>query len=177
MTKNLLLQKSDKQPRTVIASKIIIGLCLFGFLLTLLFYILFNRYVIGGKEQHDAAYYHRVGISNLDSRNYGEAIKNFLKAAELGNAKSQHELGQCYFEGLGVKKNEVESFNWWQKAANLGHAGSQNNLGKCYLNGKGVEKNEIEGFKWFQKAANLGYAEAQYNLGVCYFEGQGVEKN
>jgi TPR repeat protein len=32
-----------------------------------------------------------------------------------------YNLGSCYFNGKGVRKNEVEAIKWCRKAAELGH--------------------------------------------------------
>ena len=39
------------------------------------------------------------------------------KAAELGYAKAQAELGRCYFLGLGVKNDYAKASEWYRRAA------------------------------------------------------------
>ena len=51
---------------------------------------------------------------------YIGARKNFLEAANLGNAEASRYLGLIYFCGKGVEKNLQMSFQWFDKAANGG---------------------------------------------------------
>ena len=59
-----------------------------------------------------------------------------LKArAKRGEAETQFEVGNCYFNGQAVAKDEKEAMNWWRKAAQQNHPRAQNNLGFCYDKG------------------------------------------
>ena len=51
---------------------------------------------------------------------YIAARKNFLEAANLGNAEASRYLGLIFFSGKGVEKNLQMSFQWFDKAANGG---------------------------------------------------------
>jgi TPR repeat protein len=86
-------------------------------------------------------------------------------------------LGQCYAEGIGVAKNQLEAVKWFRKAAEQGNADAQYNLGCCYYDGKGVEKDSAEAVKWTRKAAEQNDADAQFSLGDSYGSGKGVEKD
>ena len=50
------------------------------------------------------------------SKNYKEAVKWFTKSAEQGFANSQAMVGVCYHHGLGVAKNLVEGYAWYNVA-------------------------------------------------------------
>ena len=41
----------------------------------------------------------------------------YKRAAEMGNAKAQHIVAECYRFGLGTKKDGTEAVRWYQKAA------------------------------------------------------------
>jgi TPR repeat protein len=88
--------------------------------------------------------------------------------AERGDVSSQNQLGNCYANGQGVKKNFVEAAKWYRRAADLGHARAQFNLGNLYVNGQGVKKDLIEAAKWYRKAAEQGDPLAQLNLSALY---------
>ena len=81
-------------------------------------------------------------------------------AAEKGNADAQCNLGYCYIQGKGVKKNESEAVRWYTLSAKQGNANAQYNLGICYENGRGVEKNESEAVRWYTLAAKQGLVNA-----------------
>jgi TPR repeat protein len=93
-----------------------------------------------------------------------EAVNWLRKAAELGEATAQSNLGAMYMLGRGVAKDEAEAATWIRKAAEQGLAMAQHNLGIMYENGQGVAKDETEAVVWYRKAAAQGYAPAQNAL-------------
>ena len=111
------------------------------------------------------------------SGDYAKAAELYRKAADLGYAIAQYNLGVCYENGRGVTRNYAEAVKWYTKAAEQGDVQAQRNLGVCYRDGQGVTQSYAEAVKWFTKAAEQGYAQAQFNLGVCYYIGQGVTQN
>ena len=81
-----------------------------------------------------------------------------------GHADAEYNLGLCFFEGEGVKKDMVEAAKWFRKAAEQGHVGAQYYLAECYHSGDGVEKDMAEAVKWYRKAAEQGFKEAKDKL-------------
>ena len=108
---------------------------------------------------------------------YKKANEWYQKAAELGYAAAQFNLGVSYESGQGVTQNYQKALEWYQKAADQGKADAQYNVGIFYANGYGVAENYTKAVEWFKKAAEQGVAEAQYNLGVAYEEGISVQKD
>jgi TPR repeat protein len=68
-----------------------------------------------------------------------EAVSWYRKAAELGNASAQFNLGVMYHFGQGVPQDGAEAVSWYRKAAEQGHAGAANNLAVCYEKGLGPQ--------------------------------------
>ncbi len=101
-------------------------------------------------------YYYGDGIS----KDYEKAFKWFSKAAEAGNAESQHYMGQFYYYGLTGTLNYSEALKWYTKAAEQGNPSSQYNVGYMYENGKGVTQDYNEAKKWYSKAAEWGNEQA-----------------
>ena len=128
-------------------------------------------------KQMSAEDWFQLGKKADNEKNYSEAVKWYLKAAEQGYADAQNNLGFCYDNGKGVEKDPKQAVYWYQKAAEQGYAGAQFNLALCYKDGTGVEQDPKQKVYWYQKAAEQGYATAQTNLGVCYDNGTGVEKD
>jgi TPR repeat protein len=87
-------------------------------------------------------------------------MENLEHAAQQGDVYSQFKLGQIYFEGEGIDRNDEEAAQWFQRAAQQDHAEAQYILGTMYEQGSGVEKNEAEAFRWFSKAAAQGHGRA-----------------
>ena len=119
----------------------------------------------------------RQGRTFYDRKEYEKAIPLFQRAAELGDAFGQRNLGYCYENGLGITQNKEETVKWYREAAEQGDSDAQFNLGNCYYNAWGVTRSYAEAAKWYRKAAEQGDADAQFNLGFCYKNGWGVRKN
>lgn len=100
-----------------------------------------------------------------------EAIKWLETAANGGDTVAETQLGLCYLEGKGVKKNVDKAFQLFRKAADSGNAEAMFRLGVCYCDGEGVIANAKNGFSWIEKAANKGHVRAQGMLGTCYENG------
>jgi TPR repeat protein len=106
-----------------------------------------------------------------------ETTKDYLEAAEQGDAQAQYRLGLLYSEGRGAAQNHAEAADWFRKAAEQGLAASQYRLGRAYARGLGVKQNNEEALKWLRIAAEKGDADAQFMLSGMYIKGQGVTKN
>lgn len=106
---------------------------------------------------------------------YDAAVYWLQKAGNHGQA--QYELGNLYFQGLGVPESEEKALALYQKAAEQGHADAANNLADMYLNGEGTTVDESLALYWFTQAANAGVVEAMFTLGIMYEQGLGTEKN
>ena len=86
-------------------------------------------------------------------------------------------LGLCYYDGLGVTQDYVQSFEWCKKAAEHGLPYAQNQVGFCYKMGRGVEPDTVKAVEWYRKAAEQGQVNAQSNLGNSYYAGHGVTQD
>lgn len=64
-----------------------------------------------GERYHDG-----LGVQ----RDYAEAFKWFLQAAEQGHAKAQSNVGMMYFVGRGVLRDYVQAYKWISLAAAQG---------------------------------------------------------
>lgn len=65
---------------------------------------------------------------------YETAVYWYRKAAELGEAASQNDLGWCYENGYGVEKDTSEAIMWYRKAAAQGNQLAKENLRNLGIN-------------------------------------------
>lgn len=136
-----------------------------------------NEQLLSLTKSNDLEAITQLGRNALQSGDSIEAYKWFMKAAEQGYAVAEYNIGVCYLEGLGVKRNTADAFNWTMKAAKQGFAPAQNNIGLLFFSGEGVEEDLAEGFKWCMKAAKQGDSQGQFNVGRFYGNGIGTSKN
>ena len=57
----------------------------------------------------------------LDRQDYQTALGLLLPLANQGNGAAQELLGQMYYDGFGVKKDDAEAMKWYTAAANSYH--------------------------------------------------------
>ncbi|CAN5225279.1 hypothetical protein BH10PSE19_BH10PSE19_14090 [soil metagenome] len=116
-------------------------------------------------------------MSGTQEDNMLDAARCYLKAANLGDAVAQFNMGVLYKEGKGVVRNMAQAVEWYQEAANQGYALAQFHLGYCYANGEGIDRDPVKAVEWYRKAANQGDAIAQFHLGYCYDKGEGIARD
>jgi TPR repeat protein len=110
-------------------------------------------------------------------KDYAEALRWYLNAADQGNAQAAGNLGQLYFFGQGVSVDYGQAMRWSQKAADQDNPRGQTIIGLLYEYGRGVTQDYGEAMRWLQKAADQGYAPAQVDIGVMYEYGRGVRQD
>ncbi|MFL5327906.1 MAG: caspase family protein [Gemmataceae bacterium] len=116
---------------------------------------------------------HGVGVS----KDIPAAIEQYRKAADLGVALAQHQMGYLYLNGKGVPKDLDEAVKWYRKAADQNFPDAFTAMGYLYTEGKGVSKDLAEAANWYRKAAEQENSNGEYNLALILFQGKGVEKN
>jgi len=77
-------------------------------------------------------------------RDYSEAMKWLVKAAEQGSPGAQDLLGWMYCKGQGVPEDYAEAAKWFRKAAEQGYAAAQRDLAILYFRGEGVPQDFAE---------------------------------
>ncbi len=119
----------------------------------------------------------------MDARNTTHdkqaAIDYLKKAADLGNAKAQAQLGTEYrggdFELVGILPIDLKkSYELTKLAVDQGNASAMTDMGSLYMRGMGVEKDYAEALKWFLKGTEGGDRKAPRYVGVSYENGYGT---
>ena len=77
-------------------------------------------------------HYYEWIVSFLMSIGFPEdAYKWFLKAAVQDNSAAQLNIGDCYFEGIGVNQDVNEAKYWYEKADRLGDQRAKEKIILC----------------------------------------------
>jgi TPR repeat protein len=113
----------------------------------------------------------------LVPKDYKEAMRWYLKAADQGSAAAQLNIGLMHENGRGVKRNYAEAMRWYKLAAEQTYTAAFIALGNMYVTGNGVQQAYAEALSWYRKAADQGIAEAQSAVGEYYENGKGVQQD
>ena len=100
-------------------------------------------------------------VTEMDTINYSEEVRNLHNLAEKNNADAQIKLGYMYNRGQGVKQDLTEGAYWMRKAAEQSNKEAQYNLCKSYYYGWGVPEDYIQAHKWCTLAVQEGYTGAR----------------
>ena len=109
---------------------------------------------------HELGDLHYLGKGT--ARNYGEAFKAYLAAAEKGNVLSEATVAWMYRSGQGTAADYKKALEWYTKSAEKGHVESQMGLAEIYYNQRGLPKRDFpSAYKWYLIAAGFGNKEAK----------------
>jgi TPR repeat protein len=104
----------------------------------------------------------------VEQKSYFEAKRQLEPMIGQNNPRALALMANLYFYGLGVNKDQIQSFKMNETSALSGDKIGQHQLGLMYLNGWGVIKNEPEGLSWLEKSAEAGNISAISSLGEYY---------
>lgn len=108
---------------------------------------------------------YKLGVSQLDSGDYKNALKTFLPLAIYGDKRAQYQMGKIYYyDRPGIDKNYDVSFQWFKKSANQNLPEALHNLGVMYKKGQGVKPDKDMANFCYTKAAKQGYIPSQLAL-------------
>jgi hypothetical protein len=101
----------------------------------------------------------------------------YEKAAGLGNAAAQNQIGYFYQAGIGVRQDPKRALRWYQLSASSGCAIAKVNLAIAYLHGLGTPKNEELAAQLLRQAYEEGNGTAATYLGDLYYFGLAVKED
>ena len=121
-----------------------------------------------GAEQGDSSAALKLGLlvsdGTVSPESYGQAIKWYVRACELGDNAGCHNSGNAYEYGkVGANKDYIKARDYYTISAEKGYMQSQYNLGSLYSN-KYIN-NDIEGLKWMLIAEKT--ADKCQNESLC----------
>lgn len=107
-------------------------------------------------------------------------VEHFEKCrnkAFAGDAEAQRELGELYYLGNGVQRDDSIAFSWYLRSAEKGNVQAHWEVGMCYHYATGVTKDYLKAAGSYRRAAEQGFVPAQISLAECYRKGIGVLKD
>ncbi len=126
-----------------------------------------------------------LGMQTYTLMEYEIALREWSPHAQQCNALAQHELGDIYNYGMGIKQACIEAMTWYRPAADQGNELAQIRHGIMYDNGKGVPKDYMTAFMWlniFHASATVRKKSVTRLLRSCHlptyhrrYEGQKYE--
>lgn len=132
---------------------------------------------VNAQDSQGSELLEKGGEKAYKAKDYSQAMKFYLKAAQLGNSNAEENIGVLYHNGSGVNQDFHEAMTWYLKAAEKGNDYAENGIGVLYQNGQGVEQDYREAMKWFLKAAQQGNLISEFCLGQLYEKGLGISQN
>lgn len=89
--------------------------------------------------------------------NYKNAFNWFKKSADQNYREAQFYMGDCYENGIGIKKNGKKALEFYQLAADQSYPPACEALGRLYRDGIGkvVKKDLNESLIWYKNALEL----------------------
>ncbi len=91
----------------------------------------------------------QFGRALMAGRRDEGAVVHYRAAAEQGFTPAQAALGQAYFDGAGVTRNQQTAFNWFWKSAVQGNSAGQHWTGHIYR----LRRQFDQALQWIRKAA------------------------
>jgi len=119
------------------------------------------------------AYLEGLGII----RDYRQAMKWYLKAADRGSDIAMYAIGFMYHYGRGVKTDDAQALVWFRKSADGGNGLAMTVIGQAYQAGNGVDRDFAKAMIWYCKAANANDGLGMNDLGSLYELGLGVKQD
>jgi len=104
-----------------------------------------------------------------------EAIGNLAlrKAAAMGDARAQFEIGTRFAKGKGVARDFKAAAQWYLRSASHGFAPAQYRLAALYERGRGLKRDLGRARVWYLRSAEAGNVKAMHNLAVLHTKQKG----
>jgi actin-like ATPase involved in cell morphogenesis len=126
--------------------------------------------LVGVVTLDEAQAQYQIGLKHETAQDYRQAFESYKRAADKGLADAQNKLGKMYYDGLGVKKNDDISAEWFRKAtkqyvkaAKRGDTLAEASLRKMSEEiGAMYEKSDRKtAYMWYYIASSYGSAPAK----------------
>ncbi|MCW5771021.1 MAG: sel1 repeat family protein [Rhodospirillaceae bacterium] len=106
-----------------------------------------------------------------DAASYGEALRLIRPLADGGNLTAEFLMGEMYFFGLGVERNDAMAAKWYARPAKAGNGEAAYRLGYLAATGQGGAYDPGAAARWWMGAAGRGHRASIVALSDFYHEG------
>jgi len=134
-----------------------------------------EKYIPAWREL--ANWYLAIPADERDEDDLRKVYEYAKYAAENGDAVGMRLLGDCYFIGIGCKRDEKAMFEWMDRAARRGDLEAVAKVAYCYEYGQGAAQDDAKAFDLYMQAASGGHPMALYKLGEFYSTGRYVKED
>lgn len=126
----------------------------------------------------DIFFYRSILPPSDRSSTEGDVADALLVKAKKGDAQSQNDLGEFYYDKKNSSYKPDVALEWMNKSAEQNFADAEANLAEIYGSGDVVPANYGLALTYLRRAADHGSACSQYNLASIYIAGVlGVPKD
>ncbi len=101
-----------------------------------------------------------------------QALALFQEVAEAGDMAAAYNVGLCYGEGIGTKRDDEKALIWFRRAAETLPI-AQYWCARMLGEGRGAAQDFAEARAWFLRAAEEGFHDAQAAAGEMLANGRG----
>ncbi len=101
------------------------------------------------------------GKDEVVPQDFAEAVKLLELAAEAHHPDALYDLGVCYSNGEGVRKDPARAFELYLQAALHGDDDAVFKVGRSYFYGDGVAEDRRVADIWLDRAHELGTYEME----------------
>eukprot|EP01080_Neovahlkampfia_damariscottae_P004823 gene4823-8409_t len=152
-----------------------------------------KKYYLNASKLGDRNGFYHLGLFYLKKKDYKKAINYFEKglkneSKDVDNVDNVdvddisgeclYNLGLIYKNGIGVEKDVIKAFNYFQKSSSHGNSKSMILLGQLFKNGSSfIEKNFKKSMNYFEKSIEFKNWEGYFEIGNLYFDGILCDQN
>lgn len=113
-----------------------------------------------------------------DIHNPQRAIELLKRATRHGSGEAYYIIGNLYYNGKYLPKDDKKAFENWKKAVELKCNEATSNLAYTYMEGVGCEKDEKKGLEIYKQSVEEGNGFSARQLYFCYSYGKwGIERD
>ncbi|HBA66198.1 MAG TPA: hypothetical protein DCZ48_08490 [Methylococcaceae bacterium] len=130
----------------------------------------------GGESSNEPIVDQAFELAEQDiQENINLAFKWFEKAAKNGHDVAQYATARCYYEGIGIERNDELAFEWVTKSEAQGFVEALILLGDLYSQSNCITQDELRALDYYKKAKEHKIPGASFKITKMLFKGVGVK--